>query len=159
MGIKFYSLMGITKKLKINETFFVFKDCDGWTNGFIADLQGLNTKQMWARAILRGKKCYRFNDKKEEGIDSSKMLGNIKENQEEVIDIEMKLHPLSVVLISATHRVAVNPIFLKYFQDTYKRMGGIKKLMINDFASPVQVFVGDERFGVVMAMRTEEDNK
>lgn len=159
MHSKFVNLMSITKNFKLDETFFVFKDCDGWTNGFMADFKDINTKNMWARAILRGKKCYRFNDDKEKGIESSRILGNVSKSQEEVTDISFSLYPVAAILISARYRRAVNPIYLKYFESTYKRLGGISKLMIGELGNPIVVYVGEEMFGVIMPMRTEEDDK
>ena len=171
-GIKIVNLMKMTPKFKIDDTFFIGKDCEGWTNGMMADFTNQNTELVRAMAILRKDKCTRLKLTKEDGIEMLKLMPKEEDlaNKKEVIDIEFDLEYKAAVLKSEFLEVAVNPKFLKYWFQFYQTSTGVGyashrrwvanhdiKFLLADKLEPVTVLVDGKITGVIMPIRRMED--
>lgn len=151
MKQKLQHLMELTKPYSM-EGFILFKDHEGWTDGFMADLTNLRQEEMKATATIKNAKNprnFRFTVELDRCPEFSKLPAG---GDQEVIDMELDLTDGYTWLLSEEDQTKVNQKYLKYFEETYKKLGGISKLLI-DGQKPIQVFNGDQKVGIIMPIR------
>lgn len=143
---KLENLMILAKPYAMPDRFFLLEDSDGWTDGYIADLTNLNTATMQARAVIKGI----IQDQK------PKIKPLIPDGSHVVENIALDLSDNMAILYNRTVAVKVNPCYLKFFDNAYKKMGGIKELIVTAPDKSVKVMTADENelVGLIMPVRT-----
>ena len=137
------------------DNFMLLKDCDGWSDGIIADIKGKGTNEMFEKAKVKHEKSpfFRFITDKNMAPKIAPVLDKSKELEDhEVESMSYDFINGFVTLKNTTVTATVNPTFLKYFYKTYKEEG-ISKITVTDSQSPVKVYAKDELVGVIMPIR------
>ncbi|MBI5357039.1 hypothetical protein HZB78_05545 [Candidatus Collierbacteria bacterium] len=145
---KLENLMTLTKPYALRDSFMLLKDADGWTDGYIADLTGMNTEAMKAKAGKMTSRDIRTIDKTPE------IKPLIPDGSHAVENVALDLSDNMAILYNRTVSVKVNPSYLKYFYSAYKQIGGISDLILTAPDKPVKVMAMGELVGMVMPVKT-----
>ena len=151
--LKINNLASMAKPFKHEHGFYLLKDHEGWSNGFIADLVGHNIELIQSQAKTKSlKDLFRFTIEKENCPEIKKIIPEVN-TQEDVIDIQLDLEDKMAWLISEHNRVKINPTYLRYFVDNYKDSGYIF-LKISEFKKPITVYQKEALIGLIMPLLT-----
>ena len=153
---KIENLLKITPNFKL-DSFIVFNDRDGWTDGFIADLTNINFETVKVQAIIKHAKLkpsqsMRFVLEKENAPKFSQIEGSILDSKV-VDDIELDLRDNMVFLKAGNMKVKFNPCYLKYFANAYKELWGSLEIKVTEELTPISIYIGGSRVGVIMPIR------
>lgn len=137
--------------------FALMADCDGWTDGFIANLKPIDVDLMKAKAKIYSAKnpSFRYTIEPDKTPKIQPILSSVDNNDyEPVIDIEWDLLTNSIILKSENSQEKINPKYLKYFTVTYKAMMSPDMFICKNLKmSPIELKIGGDRVGLIMPMR------
>ena len=151
---KLETLEGLAKPFRVSDTFLLFNDHDGWTDGYLADLTNLCVEEMTAKATLQHRRCALARFKTDKAA-CPNVAEYIPSGKQLVEDLELDLADGMVWLKTPTIQAKVNPVFIKYFAAAYKSTGGIVKLVLSGGLSAVKVIGRDNKLiGLIMPLRS-----
>lgn len=137
--------------LSAGQVFYEGTDGNSWSNGFIADITNINTQKMKAQAIIKNNELKPLSPKALKKIIPPDGQG------EDVEDVNLTLQHKAVKLTGKTLHAFVNPLFLQYFEKSYRATGGIQRIVVVGKTSPVKIYSNEDRLvGLIMPIQVNE---
>ena len=155
METKLENIKKLTKKYPMAESFIILSDRENaWSDGFMADLSGLQFEEMKAKATINKDKLTHYTI--EDGPETSKIMPDINGAQD-ITDVEWDLSDNNVIMTGGENetafRVKLNPVYIRYFIDMVEFLN--IKFKYHGENKPVSVWVAEDMIGLIMpiAMR------
>lgn len=155
LQLKIDNLLTLTRTGDVlRDKFMLLQDHDGWSNGYIADLTPINV------AVMQAKATFKYNKRQTFQLRTNKTLSpkiqplldkQKKDIYKDIDNVSLDLLTLHATIITGESTTVLDPIFMKYFQDTYKKLGTVTyKICISHKLEPVTVCLNDNIVGFIM---------
>jgi hypothetical protein len=146
------NLKSIAPSYNTPSSYIEFKDHEGWSDGYMADLTNINqdTMKLKAKIGFEKGKTSKFCVEKSECPRIKNVLDQASGNYK-VDRFYFDINTLSIKLINHNTHAWVNPKFIKYFMVAYQTEN--LEFQLTDPLKPVKVLVNNTLIGLIMPIR------